>query len=106
MKQVWKYICGSSYKTNKNVVIVLGRKGLESVTQEDFPKITTIYERKELYQALPRIVDLFQQTYNKTWWIIQTSKWDITYDALVDAGATGMIYMGDIGFERALEEAK
>lgn len=94
----------------KPSIILIRPRGAEQIcneyTSESGYKIVTIYEAPGVFNVYPRIIELYEKTYSKIWWVIQSEKWDVTREALETGGALGFIYSGDVGLIRAMKEAK
>ena len=59
--------------------------------------ISAIYEGPGIFDVYSRIVELYENTYDKVWWVVKTENPNITLEALERAGAKGKLYVGKVG---------
>jgi len=66
--------------------------------------ISVIHEGPGIYEVYPKIVDLYENTYDKIWWVVLSSdNYDITKKVL-ETKTKSKIYQGESGLDIAINQ--
>ena len=89
----------------RDVVIIVKPSGstqynLTNLTEDPMgPLVSTLFECQGIFThgVYPRLVEIYNKTYEKVYWVVQTKDPDVTVEKLRQSGVEGDIYQGEAG---------